>query len=120
MMDKVRSIRSAQGSSRSRRLGRLQRGQSLTEVALSLTVLILMFSGAFDLGRAFFTKIMLDSAISEGGNYSTAFPGCLPYGSAWNDGSRIVNEDSACSGNNNIVTRVKHESDQLLASQIAG
>src|SRR4051794_6141639 len=61
-----------------------KRGQSLVEFALSLTVIILIFSGAIDLGRAFFTRIMLDSVVSEGAHWAAAYPGCLQYGTDWN------------------------------------
>src|SRR4051812_27011052 len=66
------------------RAGKHERGQSLVEFALSAAVLLLVFSGTVDLGRAFFTRIMLDSIVSEGTHWIVAYPGCLKYGVAQN------------------------------------
>ena len=44
-------------------------GQSLIEFALVLPVLLLLIIGAMDIGRMFFTKIVLTNAAREGANY---------------------------------------------------
>src|SRR5262245_32908039 len=79
----------------------LQRGQSLMEFALSVTVLVLVFCGAVDLGRAFYTRLMLVSAIGEGAHWSAAYPGCLTYGVAQND-TGSSNVDPKCQGTNSL------------------
>ncbi len=114
MANMAKRIRTGSPSSR-RPAGR--RGQSLVEVALSLSILILVFSGAVDLGRAFFIRIMLESAISEGANWSTAYPGCLRFGSAFTD-SVIPGGDNTCAGTNSVAGRVETETDQLVGTQI--
>jgi TadE-like protein len=93
---------------------KLQRGQSLMELALSLTVLVLVVSGVVDLGRAFFTKITLDSAISEGAHWLAAYPGCAMYGIAFGDGSNVVNAPPHCKGTNSITRRIRNESNLLI------
>ncbi len=47
------------------------RGQSLVEFALVLPLLALIVLGALDLGRAFFTLIVITNAAREGARYGT-------------------------------------------------
>jgi len=51
-----------------------ERGQSLVELALTLTFLLLLTAGAIDLGRAFFTYITLRDAAQEGAIYGSYKP----------------------------------------------
>ncbi len=97
----------------------LQSGQSLVEVAFSVTFLVMIFSGAIDLGRAYFTRITMDSAISEGTHWTAAYPGCFLYGAAFGDLSNVVNAPTACQGSNSIYTRVRNESSLLAPSAVA-
>lgn len=48
---------------------RRSRGQSLIEFAITLPVLLLVIIGAMDLGRMFFTKIVITNAAREGANF---------------------------------------------------
>lgn len=50
------------------------RGQAMTEFALTLVLLLLVFSGIVDLGRAFLTYLALYNAAGEGAYYASAFP----------------------------------------------
>jgi Flp pilus assembly protein TadG len=50
------------------------RGQSLVELGLFLPVLLLFIFGTLDLGRLFYTKIVLTNAAREGANYLAYFP----------------------------------------------
>jgi len=50
------------------------KGQSLVELAIGLTLLILLLSGIFDVGRAIFTQFALQDAAEEGIIYGIAFP----------------------------------------------
>jgi Flp pilus assembly protein TadG len=43
-----------------------ERGQSLMELALSMTFILILLAGVVDLGRAFFTYITLRDAVQEG------------------------------------------------------
>jgi hypothetical protein len=51
-----------------------EHGQSLVELALSLTFLLLLVGGAVDLGRVFFTYITLRDAAQEGVIYGSYEP----------------------------------------------
>jgi len=51
-----------------------QRGQSLVEVAISLTLLIVIVGGIVDLGRAFFSYISIRDAAQEGAIFGSLAP----------------------------------------------
>lgn len=51
-----------------------ERGQSLTELAVSFLVLVLILAVAVDLGRAFFSLISLREAAEEGALYGSVNP----------------------------------------------
>jgi Flp pilus assembly protein TadG len=53
---------------------RHQRGQSLVEVAISLTIILTLLAGGFDLGFAFFDYIALRDAAQEGALYGSIHP----------------------------------------------
>ncbi len=50
------------------------KGQSLVELAIGLTLLMLLLSGIFDVGRAIFTQFALQDAAEEGIIYGIAYP----------------------------------------------
>jgi Flp pilus assembly protein TadG len=50
-----------------------ERGQSLTELAVSLTMLFILLAGIVDLGRAFFTYIALRDSAQEGALYGSYY-----------------------------------------------
>lgn len=49
-------------------------GQSLVELALTFTLLLLMLAGTVDLGRGFFTWVALRDAAQEGAAYGSIDP----------------------------------------------
>jgi hypothetical protein len=51
-----------------------ENGQSLTELAVSMTFLIIVLAGVVDIGRAFFTYITLRDAAQEGAIYASYEP----------------------------------------------
>jgi Flp pilus assembly protein TadG len=51
-----------------------QKGQSLVELALSMTVMLILLGGIVDLGRAFFTFMALRDAVQEGAMYGSLHP----------------------------------------------
>jgi len=53
---------------------RRERGQSLVELAISLTVLLLLLAGVVDIGRAFFAFIAMRDAAQEGASYGSLYP----------------------------------------------
>lgn len=59
---------------RNRKHPQSERGQSLTELAISLMFILLLLAGAVDLGRAFFSLIALRDAAQEGAVYGSLNP----------------------------------------------
>jgi len=53
---------------------RSERGQSLTEMALSMVILLILLGGVVDLGRAFFTYMALRDSVQEGALYGSINP----------------------------------------------
>ncbi len=51
-----------------------EKGQSLVEVAISLTVILMLLAGMFDLSFAFFDYIELRDAVQEGATYGSINP----------------------------------------------
>lgn len=51
-----------------------ENGQSLLEMAVALTVLLILLGGIVDLGRAFFTFMALRDAVQEGAMYGALHP----------------------------------------------
>jgi len=51
-----------------------EKGQSLTEFAISLLILLLLLAGAVDAGRAFFTFMSLRDAVQEGALWGSYNP----------------------------------------------
>jgi Flp pilus assembly protein TadG len=53
---------------------RTKKGQSLIEMALAMTVMLVLLGGIVDLGRAFFTFMALRDAVQEGAMYGSLHP----------------------------------------------
>jgi hypothetical protein len=51
-----------------------ERGQSLVELALSITMLMILLAGTLDLGRAFFTWLAMRDSAQEGATYGSIYP----------------------------------------------
>jgi Flp pilus assembly protein TadG len=47
-----------------------QKGQSLTEMAVSMVILLILIAGIFDVGRAIFTYMSMRDAAQEGASYA--------------------------------------------------
>lgn len=54
-----------------------QRGQSLVEFALAVTVLLLLLSGVLDLGRMYMAWVAIQDAAGEGALYAAMNPRCI-------------------------------------------
>lgn len=54
-----------------------EKGQSLVELALFITLLMVLLAGTIDLGRAFFTWLALRDAAQEGASYGSIYPSRL-------------------------------------------
>ena len=53
-----------------------ERGQSLVEVSISLMLLLTLFSGIVDLGRAYIASVALQDAANEAATYLSIEPAC--------------------------------------------
>ena len=51
-----------------------EHGQSMVELALTITILMVLLAGTIDLGRAFFTWLALRDAAQEGASYGAIEP----------------------------------------------
>lgn len=51
-----------------------ERGQSMIELALSISVLMVLLAGTIDLGRAFFAWLAMRDAAQEGASYASFHP----------------------------------------------
>jgi hypothetical protein len=49
-------------------------GQSMVELALFITILLVLLAGTIDLGRAFFTWLAMRDAAQEGASYGAIYP----------------------------------------------
>ncbi|MEW6569319.1 MAG: TadE family protein [Chloroflexota bacterium] len=54
-----------------------QQGQSLTEMAIFISLLMLVLAGVIDLGRAYYTYLSLKDAAAEGAAYASMVPADL-------------------------------------------
>ena len=85
-------------------LHHLERGQSLAELSITMTLVLILLAGVADAGRAFFTYITLRDAAQEGALYgSFAFSDTLP-GSP----NTLVSPGTVCT---RITTRLSENSD---------
>lgn len=51
-----------------------ERGQSMVELALTITILMILLAGVIDMGRAFFTYMAMRDAAQEGASYASVNP----------------------------------------------
>ncbi|HEY4634032.1 MAG TPA: TadE family protein [Candidatus Limnocylindrales bacterium] len=72
------------------------RGQSLVEFALVTPILLLIFAGAADLGRAFYAYVAIENAAKEGALFGSRSPLCDDAG-------------TGCANPNNVVWHVRNE-----------
>ncbi|QWK11668.1 MAG: pilus assembly protein [Thermoflexus hugenholtzii] len=80
----------------------MRRGQGLVELALSLTVLLLLVMGLIDLGRAFVAWLAIHDAAAEGALYAAVNPYCRnPNDSLPPD----ADPDVQCTDPNNVQYR---------------
>ena len=52
----------------------VQKGQSLVELALTISILMILLAGAFDIGNAFLDYIAIRDAAQEGAMYASVAP----------------------------------------------
>jgi Flp pilus assembly protein TadG len=76
-----------------------ENGQSLVEVAIGMVVLLIIFSGLVDFGRAYFAFLAIEDAANEGATFLSIRPECR---TADSDGS-----DTECDDPNNAHYRAR-------------
>ena len=86
-------------------LNRSERGQSMVEMALTMTILLVILSGVLDLGRGFFSFIAIQNAAAEGALYASINPRCR---------DALV---AGCGNPNNVVFRTLNESPDGLVDK---
>jgi len=80
-------------------------GQSMVELALTITILMVLLAGTIDLGRAFFTWLAMRDAAQEGASYASVYPSsnltCSPASTqqicmrVWANLRQVVNDPDA-------------------------
>jgi hypothetical protein len=88
----------------SRSSHRKERGQSMVEMALMMTMLLVILSAVLDLGRGFFSFIAIQNAAAEGALYAAINPRCPGPG-------------PGCADPNNVVFRTLNESPDGLVDK---
>lgn len=81
-----------------RRPAQAQRGQSLVEMALMMTIILVILSAVIDLGRGFFSYVAIYNAAAEGALYAAINPWCP------------TSAQPGCDAPNNVIYRAQHES----------
>ncbi len=81
-----------------------ERGQSMLELALSMTFILVLLAGVVDLGRAFFTYITLRDAVQEGAAFGAYAP--ENTGAILQRAAQTSNSPVNLSGDPNVVFAV--------------
>lgn len=81
---------------RTRAAGR-QRGQSLAELAIGFTVLVLLASGLLDLGRTYFVHVALEDGAGEAALFLSINPNCV-----------LPSDGPQCADPNNAMWRARY------------
>ena len=84
---------------------RAERGQSMVEMALMMTILMVVLSAVLDLGRGFFSFIAIQNAAAEGALYAAINPRCRSA------------DVTGCIDPNNVVFRTRNESPDGLVDK---
>jgi Flp pilus assembly protein TadG len=90
-----------------RRLAHSERGQSMVEMALMMTILLVILSAVIDLGRGFFVYIAIQNSAAEGALYAAMNPTCGHTTDMGLNGT-------SCANPNNVDYRAKNESSDGL------
>lgn len=83
-----------------------ERGQSLMELAISATFILLLLSGVVDLGRAFFTYMALRDAAQEGALYGSIEPG------------DVTGIENRIYNSSNLLSSLKDDTSAVMTIQI--
>ncbi len=94
---------------------RSERGQSMVELALTITVLMVLLAGTVDLGRAFFTWLALRDAAQEGASYGSFKPANVGemQSRVWDNLEQVIRNPST-----NVVVTISVSGPKCLGSTI--
>lgn len=81
--------------------GKLERGQSFIELAISLVFFLVLILGMLDLARVFYIYVALEDSADIAAVYMSQHPDCIDGGS---------DEPAECQGKNNAKYRAQHAS----------
>ncbi len=72
-------------------------GQSMVELALTITFLMMLLAGTIDLGRAFFTWLALRDAAQEGASYGSFKPADIAgiQNRVWDNLGQVIRNPSS-------------------------
>ena len=92
-----------------------ERGQSMVELALTITLLMVLLAGTVDLGRAFFTWLALRDAAQEGASYGSIYPSRVDLirERVWDNLEQVVNDPRA-----NVVVNIGYVDYPCLGNTI--
>ncbi len=90
-------------SVRPHNISKLERGQSLVEMAIGFVLLLIVLSGVLDLGRAYFMYIALEDGAGEAALYLSIDPDC-----------RTAADGLQCTDPNNAEYRARHAGGENL------
>lgn len=86
----------------SRQRGKRERGQSLVEFALSISLLMWILSGVLDIGRMYMTYLALQSAAGEGAMFACIHP-------TWVDSCPVAAIGCRNPAYDSIIARTRNE-----------
>ncbi len=89
------------GAAWKRRFANAERGQSLIEMAISFSILVMMLSGVLDLGRIWYIYVALEDAAGEAALYLSIEPYC-------EDADDVDPDMNPCSDPNNALFRAQN------------
>lgn len=81
---------------------KLQRGQSLVELSLSMVLFLMLFMGVMDLGRAYFIYVALEDSAGEAAIFLAITPDCAEP------------NEAQCADPNNARYRAEHAADEYF------
>lgn len=68
---------------------KMEKGQSLVEMALGFIILLTIVGGLIDIGRWYFIRAAMEDAVGDSASYFGAFPGCVDEDSGWDCGDPL-------------------------------
>ncbi len=100
-----------------KRIRRTERGQSLVELALGFTFILILLAGAINFGQAFFIWIALREATQEGAVYAARRPAAVNDAEIRNRVRAAVQTEIPSFDNNRLVTTITRSASPICPGQ---